>query len=75
MADLQLEDRQSDGPLRGLKSASAPKKAVKAREQKLGATARSFAILDYVASSPTPVEVLDIIANATLVGDIPGVMA
>ena len=37
-----------------------------AREQKLGATARSFAILEHVASSRTPVDVLDIIAAVKL---------
>src|SRR5215475_2706974 len=36
------------------------------REHKLGATARSFAILEHVASSRTPVEVLDIIASVKL---------
>ena len=44
---------------RGLKSANA-------REQKLGATARSFAILEHVASARTPVDVLDIIAALKL---------
>ena len=37
-----------------------------AREHKLGATARSFAILEHVASSRTPVDVLDIIASVKL---------
>lgn len=36
------------------------------RERKLGATARSFAILEHVASSRTPVDVLDIIASVKL---------
>src|SRR4249919_883684 len=36
------------------------------REHKLGATARSFAILEHVASSRTPVDVLDIIASLKL---------
>lgn len=36
------------------------------REQKLGATARSFAILEHVASARTPVDVLDIIASLKL---------
>jgi IclR family transcriptional regulator, acetate operon repressor len=43
----------------GLKSANG-------REQKLGATARSFAILEHVASARTPVDVLDIIAALKL---------
>src|SRR5215470_17434556 len=37
-----------------------------AREHKLGATARSFAILEHVASSRTPVDVLDIISSLKL---------
>src|SRR5215470_7701239 len=36
------------------------------REHKLGATARSFAILEHVASSRTPVDVLDIISSVKL---------
>ena len=36
------------------------------REQKLGATARSFAILEHVANSRAPVDVLDIIASLKL---------
>jgi DNA-binding IclR family transcriptional regulator len=38
----------------------------KAREQKLGVTARSFAILEYIANSHNPVDVLDIIASLKL---------
>jgi DNA-binding IclR family transcriptional regulator len=34
--------------------------------RKLGATARSFAILEHVAGSPTPVDVFDIIATLKL---------
>src|SRR5512141_1006968 len=37
-----------------------------AREQKLGATARSFSILEHVAKSGAPVDVLDIIASLKL---------
>jgi IclR family transcriptional regulator, acetate operon repressor len=40
--------------------------AARAREQKLGATARSFAILEHVAGSRAPVDVLDIIASLKL---------
>ena len=40
--------------------------AAKRREHKLGATARSFAILDHVAASSKPVDVLDIIASLKL---------
>jgi IclR family transcriptional regulator, acetate operon repressor len=36
------------------------------RERKLGATARSFAILEYVAGSQAPVDVFDIIASLKL---------
>jgi IclR family acetate operon transcriptional repressor len=39
---------------------------IKSRKQKLGATARSFAILDHVAASRGPVDVLDIIASLKL---------
>jgi IclR family acetate operon transcriptional repressor len=42
------------------------KSSSKPREQKLGATARSFAILEHVASSHAPVDVLDIIASLKL---------
>src|SRR6476646_10137788 len=49
-----------------LKSNLSPSKRSDAREHKLGATARSFAILDHVASSRTPVDVLDIIASVKL---------
>jgi len=43
-----------------------PAKTAKSREHKLGATARSFAILDHVASSQNPVDVLDIISSLKL---------
>jgi len=43
-----------------------PRKAVGHRAQKLGATARSFAILEHVANSKTPVDVLDIISALKL---------
>jgi DNA-binding IclR family transcriptional regulator len=49
-----------------LKSRSRPSRAGGARKHKLGATARSFAILEHVASSRTPIEVLDIIASLKL---------
>jgi IclR family acetate operon transcriptional repressor len=48
------------------KAAAEASPAKAAREQKLGATARSFAILEHVAKSPTPVDVLDIIASLKL---------
>jgi IclR family acetate operon transcriptional repressor len=41
-------------------------RATTRREPKLGATARSFAILEHVARSGTPVEVLDIIRSLKL---------
>jgi IclR family transcriptional regulator, acetate operon repressor len=41
-------------------------KPAKAREHKLGATARSFAILEHVASARAPVDVLDIISSVKL---------
>ena len=43
-----------------------PAKTARSREHKLGATARSFAILDHVASSQNPVDVLDIISSLKL---------
>lgn len=49
-----------------LKPAARPGKPAKPSEQKLGATARSFAILEHVAKSPAPVDVLDIIASLKL---------
>ncbi len=52
------------GAVHALKPVAASTKRV--REHKLGATARSFAILDHVAASPKPVDVLDIIASLKL---------
>jgi DNA-binding IclR family transcriptional regulator len=49
-----------------LKPVARPLKPASAREQKLGATARSFAILEHVANSRAPVDVLDIIASLKL---------
>jgi IclR family acetate operon transcriptional repressor len=43
-----------------------PFKSIKEREQKLGVTARSFAVLEHVAGSRAPVDVLDIIASLKL---------
>lgn len=48
------------------KPVARPVKSANAREQKLGATARSFAILEHVANSRAPVDVLDIIAALKL---------
>jgi IclR family acetate operon transcriptional repressor len=48
------------------KSTARATNSARVREQKLGATARSFAILERVANSPTPVDVLDIIASLKL---------
>lgn len=47
-------------------AARRPPKAAPPREHKLGATARSFAILEHVAKARTPVDVLDIIASLKL---------
>ena len=49
-----------------LKPVVRPLKPANGREQKLGATARSFAILEHVAGSRAPVDVLDIIASLKL---------
>ena len=66
LLDARLADTEAPSVSpRALKPA-APGKAAKLREQKLGATARSFAILDHVAASQTPVDVLDIIASLKL---------
>jgi IclR family acetate operon transcriptional repressor len=57
------------GPQRDLtvlKSHPRPAKPANARDQKLGVTGRSFAILEHVAGSRTPVDVLDIIASLKL---------
>ncbi|MGB8894871.1 MAG: IclR family transcriptional regulator [Pseudolabrys sp.] len=49
-----------------LKPPSQPPKPANARDQKLGVTGRSFAILEHVAGSRTPVDVFDIIASLKL---------
>jgi IclR family acetate operon transcriptional repressor len=49
-----------------LKPVAPAVKSAKAREQKLGATARSFAILEHVARARTPVDVVDIIGSLKL---------
>jgi DNA-binding IclR family transcriptional regulator len=67
--DARTAGEAPAGPRRtgtGLKPQEPPPKPANAREHKLGATARSFAILEHVASSRTPVDVLDIIASVKL---------
>jgi IclR family transcriptional regulator, acetate operon repressor len=67
--NLGLDERTAASPRRTLADhAPGPRvlKSANAREQKLGATARSFAILEHVASARTPVDVLDIIASLKL---------
>ena len=49
-----------------LKPVMRPLKPARVREQKLGATARSFAILEHVAKARAPVDVLDIIGSLKL---------
>jgi DNA-binding IclR family transcriptional regulator len=49
-----------------LKPIARPPKVERAREQKLGATAWSFAILEHVARARAPVDVLDIISSLKL---------
>lgn len=63
---LDARSVDAGSPPRRAKAAPRPGKVAKAREQKLGATARSFAILEHVASSHNPVDVLDIIASLKL---------
>lgn len=63
--DVTLADAEAPSVLpRSTTKPVAPAKAP--REQKLGATARLFAILEHVASSHGPVDVLDIIASLKL---------
>jgi IclR family transcriptional regulator, acetate operon repressor len=69
--DARPENTGSAGPRHSvaqlkLKPMSRSAKPAHAREQKLGATARSFAILEHVAQSPAPVDVLDIIGSLKL---------
>src|SRR6478735_3631843 len=66
--NLGLLDERTTGtpaPRRTVSELKAPARQAKGA-QKLGATARSFAILEYVAGSPTPVDVFDIIATLKL---------
>ncbi len=74
-SNVGLDARAADagpapaGPRRTVaerKPVARPVKSAKASEQKLGATARSFAILEHVANSRAPVDVLDIIASLKL---------
>jgi DNA-binding IclR family transcriptional regulator len=62
--DLGLDERTASAPRRKVNELKAPARRV--RTQKLGATARSFAILEHVAGSPAPVDVLDIITALKL---------
>ena len=71
--NFDLDDRTTSTPpansrrtVADLKPGPRAQKTTHAREQKLGATARSFAILEHVASARTPVDVLDIIASLKL---------
>jgi IclR family acetate operon transcriptional repressor len=71
--NLGLDERTTGTPpasprrtVADLKPGQNALKSANAREQKLGATARSFAILEHVASARTPVDVLDIIAALKL---------
>jgi IclR family transcriptional regulator, acetate operon repressor len=71
--NLRLDDRTTGtapaGPRRNvteIKPHSRSSKTGGNREHKLGATARSFAILEHVASARTPVDVLDIISSVKL---------
>jgi IclR family transcriptional regulator, acetate operon repressor len=66
LLDARLADAEAPSVSPRALKPVAPGKAAKLREQKLGATARSFAILEYVARSMDPVDVLDIIASLKL---------
>lgn len=68
-SNVTLEPRASEPAARRIAEAKPTARAAKsraAREHKLGATARSFAILEHVAKSRAPVDVLDIIASLKL---------
>ena len=69
-SNLELDERTAGTRprrnVRELKPHLNSSKTGVAREHKLGATARSFAILEHVASSRAPVDVLDIIASVKL---------
>jgi len=67
--NLGLEERTVDSPsaaqrrdVMALNPHKSRGKSANGREHKLGATARSFAILEHVAGARTPVDVLDIIS-------------
>jgi IclR family acetate operon transcriptional repressor len=70
MRTLSFDARSVDAGSGARRAVTPPKPPApakpKTREQKLGATARSFAILEHVASSQNPVDVLDIIASLKL---------
>src|SRR6476660_7886555 len=65
--NLGLDERTTGtpAPRRTLSELKVPARKAKGAH-KLGATARSFAILEHVAGSPTPVDVFDIIATVKL---------
>jgi DNA-binding IclR family transcriptional regulator len=64
--NLGLDERTTTpAPRRTVSELKAPTRRAKG-VQKLGATARSFAILEHVAGSPAPVDVLDIITALKL---------
>ena len=68
-SNLNLEARAAESTARRIaevKPATRSAKRRATREHKLGATARSFAILEHVAKSRAPVDVLDIIASLKL---------
>ncbi|HET7912360.1 MAG TPA: helix-turn-helix domain-containing protein, partial [Pseudolabrys sp.] len=66
--NLGLDERTTTAPAprRTVTGLNVPAPRAKGHAQKLGATARSFAILEHVAGSPTPVDVFDIIAKLKL---------
>jgi DNA-binding IclR family transcriptional regulator len=68
-SNFTLEPRTAEPASRRVAAVKPTPGTVKpraAREHKLGATARSFAILEHVAKSRAPVDVLDIIASLKL---------
>src|SRR6478752_7062041 len=67
---LELDERPkgtaSTSPRRNASELKAKPDRAESREHKLGATARSFAILEHVARARAPVDVLDIISSVKL---------
>ena len=64
--NLGLDEGAAPSPRRNVTALKTPVRRGKGSPQKLGVTARSFAILEHVAGSPSPVDVFDIISSLKL---------